>query len=1181
MKQYASTQAQKSNRFHQFVPAISHTSSWLLIAVVALATLFGVQTALAQTVTATIVGTVIDKTGATVSNAKVTVVELSTSIPHTVNTNESGNYSIPDVPPGAYSLTVEATGFRRETRPSVDIVVNTTSRIDFNLQPGAVNDTVTVTTAPAMLQTDRADVSTKLEAEKISDLPIGVNRNFQSLLNLVPGTTPATFQHSQFFNAQSSLQTEANGTPRMGNSYQIEGIDDDERTGLLQIMIPPADAIETVDISTNNFEAELGRAIGAVTNVTLKSGSNKWHGTASEYLQNNDFNAISYFNKSTGHLAYNYFGGNLSGPIFHDKLFFYADAFRVTDHEANANTMTIPFQKYYTPNGNGFIDLSDLLVGGKGQVYDPATGDSLGRNRTPFAGNLIPISRVNSVSLALFKLLPAPNQNTSGLSAPSNNYFATLPFQKSSNTYDAKIDYQASAKDRLAFRYGYQKSNVFQAPAFGSVGGGPANGAFAGTGIQNAYSTALNYNRIFSPSLLAEVRFGVAHYRSSANPTDYGSNDATSIGIPGVNISPFTSGQVGISLGTFSSPIIGYSASVPWVRGETNIDLSNHWTKIIGNHSFKFGTDIRRVRDELLQDQTFSPRGVITFGENQTSTCIVSGSNCTAQATNTANDLASMLLDLPSGVGRDINTYTPDLRAWWVFFFAGDKWQATQKLTLDLGVRWELYPPMTPAHPGGFSNYDNINNNLVIAGVGGNPMGLGQQTKYKYVAPRVGFAYRASEQTVVRGGFGVSYTPFEDNTYAYNYPVRANNQYSTCGAGTASTYGAAVFTCNNNTPGATVTFQAGFPAPVAVTIPSNGIIPVTGNAQLTAQSYTVIPLNYTNPSVDSWNVAVQQALPSDFSLQVAYVANHGVHFGTSQNINLPDRLNCGSACDPGIVAGFNRTASTTMQFLGNSSNYQSLQVTLDHRMKHGFSTTTAFTWGKGLAYQSADDGGLTFWLQPRRNYAPNDFDHRTNVEESFTYQLPFGPGQRFLHDGILGKAIGGWKISGVVSFISGAPFSVTASGSSINTGGQTQTANLNNGLHVSHQIGGGRTWFDPTSFSQPAGCTGYAVATPTTAPTCPFIGGQTVGNTGRNQFYGPGYVQDNASIFKTFPLIERFTLDVRMDAIQLSNTPQFNNPSNSITSGTFGQITSTLGSGTGANGIGGGRYLQLAAVLKF
>jgi len=225
---------------------------------------------LGQIATGTLLGTVTDATGAAVPNAKVTATEVATGALHPSVTNDSGNYTFPDLQPGNYSVTVVAKGFKTLTQQNINLLSNTTVRVDLALTLGSVNESVTVTTEPPQLQTDRADISTKIEAEAVVNMPLGTNRNFQALLNVVPGTSPATFQHSQFFNAASSLQTQANGMPRVTNLYQIEGIDDDERTGLLQIMIPPAEAIATVDVSTNNYEAELGRAIGAITYVTLK-----------------------------------------------------------------------------------------------------------------------------------------------------------------------------------------------------------------------------------------------------------------------------------------------------------------------------------------------------------------------------------------------------------------------------------------------------------------------------------------------------------------------------------------------------------------------------------------------------------------------------------------------------------------------------------------------------------------------------------------------------------------------------------------------------------------------------------------------------------------------------------------------------------------------------------------------
>jgi hypothetical protein len=824
----------------------------LLISTLALFALIFSQMSWGQAVSGTLLGTVTDGTGASISGGKVQAIQAGTDAIHESVTNESGNFTFPDLQPGTYSITVEFTGFKKSTQQNIELLSNTSTRVDVTLVPGSVSESVIVTTAPPLLQTDRADISTKIDAQEVQDMPIGTNRNFQSLLNLVPGTAPAVFQHSQFFNAQSSLQTEANGVPRMGNLYQVEGIDDDERTGLLQILIPPVEAIQSVDISTNNFEAELGRATGAVTNVTLKSGTNAFHGSAFEFIQNNDLNARSYFGGPLGHLSYNYFGGSAGGPILKDKLFFFGDYLRTSDHEAVSNTLTIPDSRYFTPNSAGNIDLSAALVGGKGQIYDPATGDgSTGNPRTPFANNQLPFDRVNPVSLAILQqIYAAANKygkldETKPLANPANNYTTNLPFTKTTDSFDTKVDYSLGEHDHLSGRYSFQRVITFQQAAFGAFLGGPAGGGFEGTGNQKSYSTGVNYDHIFSPTFLTEARFGVAHLRNSAQPSDYGTSDATTIGVNGVNVSgqPFTTGQAGITICTtapapgqgcgtsaFSSPLMGYSASVPWIRAEANIDFVNNWTKIVGNHTIKFGADIRRVRDDLLQDQTFSPRGLFTFADVQTSQ---SGAK-----TNIANDIASFLLDQPSQTGRDLNTFFPAYRQWWVFAFASDKWQATPKLTVDLGVRWDFYPPATPRHSGGFSNYDPTTNSLVLAGIGGNASNLGLTTRYRYFAPRTGLSYRVSENTVVRAGFGISYTPFPDNTYAYNYPVRANNSYQPAG----NAFAPAVLS-----DGVTVaTFQAGFPAPVAVTIPSNGII-AANTPVLTSQVYTYIPKDYKNP----------------------------------------------------------------------------------------------------------------------------------------------------------------------------------------------------------------------------------------------------------------------------------------------------------------------------------------------
>ena len=674
-------------------------------------------------------------------------------------------------PPGSTRSRWRHPGFKKETRKDITLAVNSSTRIDVQLTPGNVTETVEVTGAPPLLQTDRADTGAQLEVVQTASLPLGTNRNYQSLLNLVPGTTRATFQHSQFFNASSSLQTEVNGQMRMGNSYQIEGIDNNERTGLLQIMVPPLEAIQAVDVSTSNYEAELGRASGANTNVVLKSGTNEFHGAGYEFLRNSALNARNFFDASVGHLAYNYFGGNIGGPIKKNKIFIFGDFLRTTDHEANTNLGTIPPSSWRTGNLSSGLTLAAPVV-----VYDPATGNPDGTNRTPFAGNIIPTNRISPIAQKIMNLVPGPNQASSE-SAPSNNYFALLPYTKDTNSFDVKMDDAASDKGRLSARFSFGRPVIYQAPIFG-LAGGFAQSAFEGTSIQKTYSMGVNYNRIFSPTLISEFRVGVAHYHNDALNSDYGTTASTAVGIPGVNIDQWTSGLASINInGGFSTPLVGYSASMPWHRAEANISVVNSWTKTLGNHTIKWGVDYRRLRDDLLQTQTINPRGLFKFDTAQTS--LNPGPGGVAPKMGLVNNMASFLLDQPSDGGRDIAAYFPALRGNQFFAFVQDKWQVSSKLTLDFGLRWEFYPPPTPAFPGGFSNYNPVNNTLVLAGIGSNPMNMGMQKNWKYFAPRLGLSYRMNNATVIRAGYGVSYTPFPDNTYAYNFPVKQNNQYST------------------------------------------------------------------------------------------------------------------------------------------------------------------------------------------------------------------------------------------------------------------------------------------------------------------------------------------------------------------------------------------------------------------
>jgi outer membrane receptor protein involved in Fe transport len=1122
-------------------------------------------------VNATLVGTVTDSSGAAVANAKVLLTETNTGISRTSNTNESGNYVLPDLPPGLYTVTVEQSGFKRASRAGIEVIVNTTQRIDLVLQPGDVSETITVAAEIPILQTERADTGRKIETVLTENLPLGTNRNYQNLLNLVPGTTRATFQHSQFFNASSSLQTEVNGQLRMGNNYQIEGIDDNERTGLLQILVPPLEAIQTVDVSTSNYDAELGRASGAVTNVILKSGTNSFHGAAYEFARNSYFNARNFFDKSVGHLAYNYFGGNVGGPIIKNKLFFFADYLKVYDHEANSNTTSVPIAPFRTG------DLSSSAT----PIYNPFSGNADGTGRqqivatsapnvatvpgrngqvdafnpacTKPAGcpNIIPLALIDPISAKLLALVPAPNNGA----AASNNYFALLPFHKDTDFVDGKIDANITEKDRVSGRFSYQRPSILQAPIFG-IAGGPAQGNFEGSGIQNTYSAGLNYNRFFSNSLVAEFRVGVAWYHNEAHNTDFGKNTSDSLGIPGVNLDPITSGIVGIQINGLLNgdpPLIGFSSSLPWIRAETNIDFANTWTKILGNHTLKFGGDLRRIRDALLQEQTFSPRGLYKFADGQTALNTGAG----ASKTSFANDFASFLFDVPNQAGRDLATFFPNYRAWQLFMFAQDKWVVTPKLTADLGVRWEFYPPATPVKPAGFSNYNPANNTLVVSGIGSNPDDLGITTHYKYFAPRLGLAYRLKETTVLRAGFGISYTPFPDNSYAYNFPVRANVAFNPA----VVTYGSAVLT-DGVTP---ATFEQGFPPLSLPAVPSNGIITSASSAAaatvLKSSNLFVVNQNFKNPYVESWNLAVQQTLPWRFVLEAAYVGNHCVDCVVNYNLNASTVIGQNAATAnngrPEFLP-FGRTAATNLLFAGYSSSYHALQVKFDRHFSNGLATTTAYTFGKGMGFQTGDDGGLSFYINQRRDYARNDFDRTHTFVQSVVYDLPFGRGKHFLSSGIAAAVLGDWRLTSFLTVMSGLPLYFTDSNASLLAPDNTQTPQLVAPVKILHGVGPNNPWFTTSSFA-------------------PAAAG-TFGNVGRNYLSGPNFFDLDASVSKSIRFTERLNLELRLEAFGVTNTPQFFFASNggsatglTRNSTSFGQITNATG----------GRVLELGAKLTF
>jgi hypothetical protein len=820
------------------------------------------------------------------------------------------------------------------------------------------------------------------------------------------------------------------------------------------------------------------------------------------------------------------------------------------DHEANTNADTIPTAVQKTGN------LSTAANGGftMDTIYDPATGDPVtGAGRTPFPGNIIPTNRINPVSAAILNVIPSPNMPITG-ATPTNDWFELLPFQKTTDHLDSKVDWQVDDKDRFSVRFSFEKPVTFQAPLFGTYGGDDSSGGFEGTGVQRTFSTGINWDRTFTPTLIGQFRFGVAYYNNIATESDYGKNDATNLGILGVNINPFTTGMAGLDIGDFSNPLVGYSASLPWARAEANIDFVNTWTKLHGNHTFKFGVDVRRIRDALLQDQTFSPRGIFYFTDQDiTALCTLTATGtCGYSSVNVANYMAQFLLDQSNEVGRDVNTYFPALRATQVFAFGGDSWRVSSKFTLDLGLRWEFYPPFTPQFAGGFSNYLPQNNTLVLGGVGGIPENLGVHTVYHYFAPRIGAAYRLTDKTVIRGGIGISYTSFPDNTYAYNFPVRSNNEYLAPGGLTQNSD--QVIYPN----GLAATWQNGVPAPQPVVVPSNGIITNPSN---TSADFYIAP-NFKNPYIIQWNIAIQRTLPGGWMLDTAYVGSHGVDTIDQFNMNAGFIVGAGALGQPEYLS-FNRQVATTEFWQGFSSNFQSLQARVNRRFANGFFMTNSFTWQKAMGYQADDGGPNDFYINFQRNYSRIPGQDRTlNLVQSLRYELPWGPGKALLAHGPAGQILGGWMVAGIITSRTGQPLTFTCPSSLINAPSNSETCNQVAPLQILHGINVNNQWFSKAAFAEPA--TGVW------------------GQTGLGITSGPGEFRIDASLTRIFMVRERYSLQFRAEALNLTNTPIFSNPDTNYTDGNFGYITGTIHSGTGVNGWNNfGRAMQFSVKIKF
>ncbi len=1182
---------------------------WFAMAVLALSLtptfLFG------QVTFGTIFGTVTDPQGAAVQKATVTITDVSKGTSDMATTNDSGNYTVTHLLPDAYTVKIESPGFKTFQQTNVQVTADASQKVDAQLELGSASQTVEVTAETPQLQTANADVGITYNDTYVEDLPI-LNRNFTTFELLSPGTQKLMgWSHAATENPQGSQQIMVQGQHFSGTGFQLDGTDNQDPILGIIVINPNLDAITQTTVGSQFYDAEQGKAVAGLVTAQTKSGTNEFHGSGFWFRRTDANLARDPFtqyapNPTTGKYIpsdkWNQYGGTIGGPIIKNKLFFFGDYQGTKETTGVTNNLTVPTSLAVSTctQATGFCNLSQYLnsgINGGGQIYLPNVNNATGTTSSvAVPGNMIPVADLSPQAVAILKLFPAPtNGDLLG------NYIAGGSGSFKQNAFDTRIDYNLNDKNQIYGRFSLAYFTLSGNPSLGNLGGvgfGPGPGLAGSSNVHN-YSVASGWTHTFSPSFLMDVHFGWLHYNPQTAFWDQGQTPMTNFGIPGLNTAAqpyFTSGLSYFNMGgngqqgnqtisDFGNGLGVQRCNCPLLERENQYQWVANFTKIHGNHTFKFGVDFRYANNlRIPSDQNRA--GELTFAQNGTSDGGVGGLTL-------ATFLYGDVTHFDRYVSSSLNASEHQYR---FFTYAQDTWRVTPKLTLSYGLRWELYTPeaVNAAQNGGFANI--VYGNIRVAGVG--PFGLNGNIKNQLYdfAPRFGVAYQLYDKTVIRAGFGMSYDigVFGSNfghTVTQNLPVLVSQQVnaSTFNGNTNSDSYAPAFALANGgytstLPGVVV----GAPAYVFPTVPSTGLLPLQGpNGQVSPR---VRPLAQVVPYIYAYNLTVQQQITNSMNLTLSYVGNMGRHGfvgdGPNYNVNQPfangyrplqNKFTYPGYVDP-VTGGVLTCCSQDIgNYFGNNANssYNALQVVLEKRMSQGLQLTTHFTWSKSLHYDSN-------YFADVPSVAYGNYDQNRPLVWVFNavYQLPFGKGKQFASgaSGAWNYIISGWQVTNTTNWSSGLPWTAALNncGSEINSEAPCRpnkgTGTFNYGVQgfdpVNHLV----RYFTPTTV-------GGVWLDP---------GNGQIGDAGFDQLYGPRMFTDDMSISKDFRLTERFDLKFQMDAFNIFNHPALNFSNTQSGGGTCvasSPVTGTCGSNNGTiNDIAWGttmRQLQFGLHLFF
>ncbi len=1092
----------------------------------------------AQVLYGSIVGNVKDKSDAVVAGATVRITHKETNQIRETTTRADGSFNFPTVQTGTYVVTVAKVGFKTYTSSGIEVTLNNLTRSDISLEVGEVSETVSITADAALLQTDRSEVKSELTSRALLNLPIPAGRNYQNLFRTLPGITPPGNAHSVPTNPSRALIYNVNGTSASSNNVRIDGASQyNIFLPHVTAYVPALESIETVNVVTNNFDAEQGLAGGAAVNVQIKSGTNELHGSLFEYHDNNHTKAKPWAlppGEDNPKRVYNQYGGTIGGPIIKNKLFYFGSFEGTSDRQLGARFLTLPTAQMRSGD----------LSGGGVRIFDPATGSAIGRNRSEFAGGIIPASRIDPIAKRILQDLPLPNVADRTGANIGNNYYAAAPYSFDRKTVDAKVNWNITEKFTTYGRFSFLTYKQLNPGALGPIDGVgiAAQGGNTGTGSGETYGVTAAGVYTFSPNFIVDANVG---YTRQGTNSEQGFLDqkigSDVLGIPGTNgTRDFENGWPRFAISGFAN--LGVQDTfMPYYRSDPQWQYVANFNMTKRNHNMRFGFDFSRVtlnhtQAEFIGGTAQPGSGGFNFGSGPTQLCETAnsaGTSCSRfTPSNLYNAFATFLLGYTTGHGRTLLVDAPIIfksRAYSLYF--RDQWQVTPKLTLTLGTRWEYYP-MPRREDRGIEHYDFNTNEMLVCGVGNIPEDCGAKLSRKLFSPRVGIAWRVTDSFVVRTGYGITWDPISlARIFRTNYPMLI-----------------ALNIPQPNSAAPAGLLRNGIPT---VTVPdfSNGRVTPPGDV-----SITTLGDRFDRPYIQSWNLVLEKSLGWGFTGQVGYVATRTIRQSAYLNVNA-GTIGGGTASQP-LNQKFGRRGSTTIYGPVGNSIYDSVQATLKRRFSNGLQLEANYTWSKAIGLVGVGGQSENSVAIPRPEYyslnrSVLNFNIPHNFQFTGAYELPFGKGKRWLNDDAVVSALaGGWQLSWVFGAFMGTPFTVTASGTSLNAPGLPQRPDqVKSEVEKLGGIGRGTPYYDPTAF----------------LPVDFDPRGNTVrfGTQGFNTLYGPGTVNLDLGIFREFRITEGVRLQFRAEAFNATNTPHFGNPGTNASAPTrqtdrtkpdFGQI---------------------------